>query len=450
VDQAGQRTYGVAELSAELARLLTAAFPAEVWVQGQLRNLNRSAGGHVYFDLVEPSALGARSAAQLPVTLFDSDRRSVNARLRRSAAGMRMTDGIEARIRGRLQWYGPGGRLTLRMTTIDPAYTLGRLSQDRDRLIAALDEEGLLHRNGLLPLPPVPLRLGLVTSIGSAAHADFLTELQGSRLGWQVAVVDTRTQGQAAPASIVAALRTLVARRLDAIAVVRGGGSRTDLAPFDDGQVARAIALLDVPVLTGIGHEVDTAVADLVAHTAAKTPTACAAALVEQVRRFLIDVEGAWEALAARADRRLGEAELATTDTARHARRATRGALAIQTTTCEHAATRLGRAAALLPVQADARIDRARAALADLAGRPIERVEHRLATADAVVRGADPARALARGWSLTHRADGSLVRRAADLEPGERLVTRVAEGTVTSSVVEVAPDGEQTAERHGP
>ncbi len=463
MDDSGQRTYAVGEVASELSRLLNAAFPTEIWVQGQLRNLTRSATGHVYFDLTEPSPLGAKPAALLPVTLFDSERRHVNVQLRRSSAGMRMADGVEARIRGRLQWYGAGGRLTLRMTAIDPAYTLGRLSEDRDRLLAELRAEGLIGRNGLLPLSPVPLSVGLVTSVGSAAHADFLTELAASDFGWQVTVVGARMQGEAAPASVAAALRSLERRWVDVVAVARGGGSRTDLACFDSEAVARSIAGLDVPVVTGIGHETDSSIADLMAHTSAKTPTACAALLVERVQQFAIDVEGAWTAIAARAERRLDEAEQHTAVIARHARRATRGGLAVSAVSCDHAAARLARAAAVAPVRAEARLGVAINRLSPAARRSLDQAGHRLDVATAGVRGADPARAMARGWSLSRRTDGSLVRSVSDVSMGEAILTTVADGAFASRIVsggdpaagasdtdaEPVEPVEQNATRHG-
>ncbi len=446
MDPALDRTYAVGELSNELSRLLAAAFPAEVWVQGQLRNLNRSATGHVYFDLTEPTALGDKPAAVLPVTLFDGDRRLVNRQLRQASAAVRMDDGVEARIRGRLQWYGAGGRLSLRMTAIDPAYTLGRLIQDRDRLLAVLESEGLLRRNGLLPLPPVPLAVGLVTSAGSAAHADFLHELEASGLGWRVTLVDARTQGEAAPAAVADALRTLAGRRVDVVALVRGGGSRTDLACFDREVVARTIAGLDVPVVTGIGHEVDTSVADVVAHTSAKTPTACAALLVERVRRFAIDVEGAWAAITARADRRLGEAERRTVDAAVRARRSTRGALAVAASGGERAEARLRRLAAVAPERAAARLGTVGVDLDRSAGRTLVAAGHRLDLAAATVAGADPERVLARGWSLVRRADGALVRSTADARPGDALSVTVTDGRFAAEVVDPV---DQTGDRHG-
>src|SRR5262249_23054504 len=138
---------------------------------------------------------------------------------------------------------------------------------ERDEVLRRLSADALLDRNATAPLPPVPLRVGLVTSRGSAAAADFLHELELSGFGWQVVVADTRVQGTDAEQSIVAALDRAIAAEVDAVALVRGGGSRTELATFDAEALARAIASSPVPVLTGIGHEVDDSVADRVAHT---------------------------------------------------------------------------------------------------------------------------------------------------------------------------------------
>ena len=140
-----------------------------------------------------------------------------------------------------------------------------------------LTEAGLVGRNAALAFPLVPLRIGLVASRGSAAWHDVRHELEGSGIGFRLAHVDVRVQGEEAAAAVASAVRTLSRRPLDVIVIVRGGGSRTDLAAFDDERVALAIARAPVPVLTGLGHEVDRSVADHVAHTAYKTPTACAA-----------------------------------------------------------------------------------------------------------------------------------------------------------------------------
>ena len=175
-DDPGDPTWSVPELGEAIGLRVRTAFPDELWVRGVIRNLNPSRrGGTVWFDLVEPAAdgdLGRPPVATLSVVLFDTARRRVNARLTDAGGRVRMTDGTEVRVRARVTWYDRGGRLQLQMSDIDPAFTLGRLAADRDRLLRLLDGEGLLTRQAALPRPVLPLRLGLVTSRGSAAEHD--------------------------------------------------------------------------------------------------------------------------------------------------------------------------------------------------------------------------------------------------------------------------------------
>ena len=198
----------------------------------------------------------------------------------------------------------------------------------------------------------------------------------------------------------------------EVVAVVRGGGARTDLAAFDSERLARALATLEVPVLTGIGHELDTSVADLVAHTACKTPTACAGQLVARAADFHRRVDRLWHAVTSRAETAV-EAEAA-----RLQRR-------------EATAARLGTSAVgVATVHLD---DRGRR-LARTAPRTVEPARLRLDALGARVAALDPALALARGWSITRNADGTLVRDATTLAAGDILVTTLASGTVTSRV----------------
>jgi exodeoxyribonuclease VII large subunit len=427
-------TWTVGELSAHLGRLLVSALPDDVWIAGQIRNLKRSANGHVYFDLAEPAPNGQQPLAQLSVTLLAPEKELVNRQLKRAGGAVRMTDGVEVRLQGRIRWYGPRGVLQLRMHGIDPEFTLGRLQADRDRLLAALAADGLLERNAHLPFPLVPLRIGLVTSRGSAAHADVLSELEASGIGFEVRSVDARTQGPSCAPSVTQALSWLAADGVDLILVVRGGGARTDLAGFDSELVARAIATSPVPVLTGIGHEIDRSIADEVAHQAHKTPTAAAAAVVEQVLAFRRQVDEQAAALQAGVARatRIAESRLAERR-GRAARAAGRSLLRADhrlATTGE----RTGRAATRSVDRADARLEATRARLGRAARARLAAAEHHLVAVEARAGVHDPALALARGWSITTTAAGQLVRRPADAPPGTELVTRLAEGTLHSTV----------------
>lgn len=449
----------MSEVGEAVAGALRRTFPDEVWLRGVIRNLNRGRTGMVWFDLIEPAPGGDLSKppiATLPVVLFDDARRRVNARLGAGGNAVRMVDGTEVRIRGRLGYWPRGGRLQLQMSDIDPDFTLGRLAAERDRLLRRLDAEGLLGRQAGLSRPLVPLHLGLVTSAGSAAEHDVLDELRRSGIGFQVVRADVRVQGLSASRSVVRALAAVAARGVDVVLLVRGGGATTDLAAFDDEAIARAVAGLDVPVYTGIGHDIDRTIADEVAHAAYKTPTACAQAVVDDVRTFERRTLDLWHHVALGARRRLrGEAERLR-GCGRHVAVATRQGLAAADRDLAARGGRVGRTAATALDRSSRALERstgrveaaARAhlrshdlALAAAAQRLVQRSPRLVTVAardldrvDAQVRALDPARTLARGWSITRDADGRVVSTAAAATVGAELTTTVADGEIRSHV----------------
>ena len=291
-------TLSVGELCAGIGRAVRRAYPEAVWVRGEIANKRLLPQGHVFFDLVDA---GGDERARVKVVLWRTDRAVVNNILRRSGHAVRIDDGTEVRIRADVGWHPRHGNVQLRMLAIDTAYTLGRLAEARELLVRTLDRERLLGRQAGLDLAVVPLRVGLVTSAGSAAAADFLDVLSSSAMAWRVALVDTRVQGDDAEASVVRGLAAAVGAGVDVVCIVRGGGSRTDLATFDRETVARAIAGCATPVLTGVGHEIDSSVADLVAHRSFTTPTACASFLVERVGAYREASGRAWDNIRVRA-----------------------------------------------------------------------------------------------------------------------------------------------------
>jgi len=448
-------TFSVTELADAIGNALRAAFRDEVWVRGEIRDLSRPQSGHVYFTLTDSGGNGG-GAASIAVMLSSRTKGPVNTTLTNAGGGVRMTDGTDVRIRGRLDWYAPRGQLQLRMTAIDPAYTLGQLEVARAELLARLTDEGLLRANAGLPLPLAPLRVGLVTSEGSAAEADFLDELRRSGFAFRVLRTDTRVQGRDAPRSIAAAIRMLATHPVDVVALVRGGGARTDLAAFDDEAVARAVAACPVPVLTGIGHEVDTSVADELAHTAAKTPTACAQVLVARVAGLLGTFDASWIAISSRAVREVAHHDERLIGQARHlsrsarvaldrshvrlamlaerSRRASQAGIDLATRRLDGHRGRISGAARSHLRAADVFVAASEHRVAHRAPRAIAEAERLLGGVEGRIRALDPERTLARGWSITRRSDGRVVRSPADVAVGDALTTTVAAGQLSSTV----------------
>ncbi|HSP04422.1 MAG TPA: exodeoxyribonuclease VII large subunit [Acidimicrobiales bacterium] len=431
-------TWSVGELSEAIGDRLRAAFPGEVWVRGEIHDLSRARSGHVYFTLRDADQ---DVTAQLSVMLSSTNKVRVNRLLLRGGGRVRMTDGTEVRIRGRLDWYGPRGQLQLQMTSIDPAFTLGQLAAARAELLERLRGEGLVGANALAPLPVAPLRIGLVTSAGSAAEADVVDELLRSGFAFEITRADVRVQGPEAPGALAGAITGLARTRVDIVLVARGGGAATDLAAFDSELVARAIAAAGKPVITGIGHEVDRSVADEVAHTAAKTPTAAAQHVVGLVAVALERAEHAWQRVAVRATQVLDRAD-------DHLERS-RGRAALAARTAAHreqgrideAAVRLARSSTSVLDAADRRLDESARRLVSTSRRRVDDAAARLDVLATRADLLDPVHVLSRGWSIARRDDGGIVRSVDDVVAGDALAIRVGDGTLHVRIERVDHDG---------
>ena len=430
----GTPTLTVAELTGRVRTVVERAFGDEVWVQGEIQGLDpdRRPDSHLFFDLVEPGSDG-RPTAKLSVALFADNRRGVNALLRR-AGGMRMDDGLDVRVRGSVHFWPRSGRVQFKMTAIDPVHTLGALEAERQRVLGVLRAEGLMDLNRARHLALLPRRIAVITSARGAAVRDFVEELRGSGIGWSVAIHDVRVQGREAVDQVAAALGAVSPATADVVVLIRGGGARSDLAAFDAEPVARAIAASPLPVITGLGHEVDRSVADAVAHHSLKTPTACAAWLVDRADSCRRRAEDAWSGIVVRATARLDAADH---DTHGHAT-ALHGRVA---GTLARADAHLDEARRLVEHRAMATLDRhttllerSAAALRTGAQRPVDRARHRLEELAARAEAYDPKRALARGWAIARAADGRVVRRIGDVAAGDAVGVQVADGTIDTTV----------------
>lgn len=437
-------TWTVEDVCAGVRTAIEQTFPDEFWVRGELQGLRRSPAGHLYFDLIEPGASGRGDDARLGVVAFRGPLRGIEAVLRK-VGGLALADGLEVRIRGSVDFYPPQGRVQFLMTAIDPRHTLGQLSAERDRILRALADEGLLDRNRGLPLPAVPLRIGLVTSHDSAAYNDFVHELEQTPYAFEVTFVDARVQGVEAEQSLLAALDVLARRELDVVAMVRGGGAKGDLLAFDRESVARAVATFAVPVFVGIGHEIDRAVVDEVAHTTLKTPTACAAAIVERTAGFARRLEQLAVATAQHGRRAIAERRRRLDSDAARLMRATTAKLALDEVVLAGHRRALEHGATRVVATADLRVDTVQRRVPATARRALADHQHAIGRAESLVRAVHPHRTLARGYSIT-RSQGRLVRTLDDADDGAALVTELIDGSLHSTVTDRSPDAPPAAD----
>ena len=431
LDDAANPTFSVGELADAINDTLRRGFSDGVWVRGEITGWS-DRGQHAYFTLVDDADDGnGRGRAVVNVQFFANARMRLRPMLQKHR--LRLGDGMKVRVYGFLDYYAAGGRIGLKMTGIDPRYTLGDIAQSRDEIVRRLVADGVFDANRQRALSPIPLRIGVVTSVGTAAWHDFHDELRRSELGFRLSVVDTRVQGEFAERSITAAITTLSRRSdLDALVIIRGGGARNELAVFDAESIARAIAASRVPVLTGLGHEVDRSVADDVAHTTLKTPTACAGELIDRSMRYRAETEAAFTAIVRASSAVLQRDANDLSDTAHRIARRTHAAV-------ERADERLGmridtlsRSAPGALERTGASLDERRTRILDRASTVLERSSGRLDVVAARVAALDPAVQLARGWSITRDADGRVIRSIDDVTADDTVIVAVADGRITT------------------
>jgi exodeoxyribonuclease VII large subunit len=395
--------FTVSQITAHIKSLFTADSElSDVWLSGEVSNFKRHTSGHCYLTLKdEASSIKAviwrTTAARVPLP----------------------RDGDAVVAHGYVSVYEAQGAYQLYIDHLEPAGA-GRLWVEFERLKARLEAEGLFDPAAKRPIPPVPRRLGVVTSSTAAALRDILRTLAARYPLVDVLLAPTLVQGELAPPGIAAAIEALnrwSAERepLDAIILARGGGSIEELWAFNDERVARAIRLSTVPVITGIGHETDFTIADFAADVRAATPTGAAMSAVPEARELRGDVAGLSAAAAAQMTGRVA--------TARMRLDATVG--------------RLGRLSPSIRLAGDRQWvdDLSRRAQLGIANR-LRSQRQQLAGLQAHLGGLNPAGVLARGYAIVSTTGDAVVRSTAQVAPGDPIRVRVSDGMFGAEVTE--------------
>ncbi len=271
------------DLQERIKRGIESAVPPVVWVTAEIGELNSHYSGHCYLDLIDYKQGSRGVVAKARGVIWASTFRALKPYFE-TTAGVALAKGLNVLVKVQVN-FSPVYGLALNILDIDPSYTVGELELRRQQTIARLKEEGCMDMNSQLQLPALPRRIAVVSSHTAAGYRDFMKQLQGNEGGFRflVELFPAQMQGDDAPATIVEALEKIAQREdeFDAVAIIRGGGAAMDLVCFDDYTLAVNIAQFPLPVITGIGHDHDYHVADMVAHTWLKTPTAVADFFIE-------------------------------------------------------------------------------------------------------------------------------------------------------------------------
>ncbi len=442
--------YTISHLVRETRAVLEAGLPVSIWVRGEISNLSCPSSGHLYFTLKD-------EAAQVRCALF---------RPIRLLLPFKPQNGQQVLARVRVTLYEPRGEFQLRVEYLEPAGE-GALRLAFDLLKQRLAAEGLFDPAHKRPLPPFPRQVGLITSATGAAVHDLLTVFKRRFPALPLVIYPALVQGEGAPASLIQALELANARaECDVLILARGGGSAEDLAAFNDEGLARAIRASRIPIVTGIGHEIDITIADFAADRRAPTPSAAAELVAPSAAELAERLAGLAEYLILAQARRLDAAshrlesvsrqlcllhpsarlnqqaqrldrlELRLQTLMRERLAAARGYLQLATARLEH----LSPAPALLSQQL--RLDTLAQRLLHAHQGLIQTQHARLSQISAALAALSPLKTLERGYAIVQRLpDGQLVRDPGMLSPGDRLLIRLAGGAVEARVLPNAEPG---------
>ncbi len=431
-----RREYSLSELNGMIRAVVSETFPATYWVRAEMSDVRtNAASGHCYLEFVEKDPKGGQMVAKARGAIWARTFRMLKPYFE-GETGQAFASGLKVLVNVSVEFHELYG-YSLTVHDIDPAYTLGDMLRRRMEILRRLKDEGVLTLNKELPLPTLPRRIAVVTSPTAAGYEDFLNQLTNNNAGYAfyTRLFPATMQGEKTEESVIAALDAVYrhADCFDVVVIIRGGGSTTDLSCFDSYLLAANCAQFPLPVITGIGHERDDTVLDMVAHTRMKTPTAVAEFLIGRMDAAAGELDALREAVC----------RLSTDALSRHNNFlqliGTR-LPAVVSNRIERHRSALQTIGSKLPSAVDALLLRHRSALdaaqLHLRGSVDAQLKEKtrfIQLTEQFVRMASPDYVLKRGYSLAMK-DGQIIKHAGDLHQGDSLVTRFADGEVESII----------------
>ena len=423
------------ELNALVRRSLEQCLPDEFWVQAELSDVRTNSTGHCYLEFVQKDPRSNSLVAKARGTIWANVFRLLKPYFE-EATGQAFVSGIKVLVQVTVSFHELYG-YSLTVQDIDPTYTLGDMARRRREILRQLEEEGVLTLNKELDIPRLPQRIAVISSPTAAGYGDFCHQLENNSRGFYfyTELFPALMQGDRVEESVLSALDRVNARlsEFDVVAIIRGGGATSDLSGFDTYLLAAACAQFPLPIITGIGHERDDTVLDMVSHTRVKTPTAAAEFLINHLRQTAERLERytqfIYQELPVLFTRKKEQFE--------HwvSRIPVRVQMRLQH---EHfrqerltRQIQMGWQARFLKEEHRLQIDRR---IATALEGILQREKHRLALIEQQVKTSSPELLLKKGYSITLK-NGRAVTDATQLLPGDEVVTKVAKGEFKSKVI---------------
>lgn len=423
------------ELNALVRKSVKLCLPDEYWVQAELSDVRTNYSGHCYLEFVQKDPRGNALVAKARGMIWSNIYGMLKPYFERET-GQTFTSGIKVLVKVTVDFHELYG-YSLTVVDIDPAYTLGDMARRRKEIIRRLEEEGVLTLNKELEMPLLPQRVAVISSATAAGYGDFCNQLLNNSDGlvFYPHLFAAVMQGDKVEASVIAALNAIYKEvdRWDVVVIIRGGGATSDLSGFDTYDLAANCAQFPLPIITGIGHERDDTVIDMVSHTRVKTPTAAAEFLINRMRETASDLERYISYFHQTIPERIAHNKERLEQWVARIPSRVQMRLQHERFRQERMAVRMNTAWQTRFLREEYRL-RLEQRLATAIEARLQCERHRLQLAQSRVEAASPELLLKRGYSLTLK-DGKAVTDASALHLGDVLTTRVAKGEFKSKVL---------------
>lgn len=432
-----QREYiSLHRLQTLVRQRLGEAFPLPVWVTAEITELKVNYSGHCYMELVDKRSDGSRSIpeAKASAVIWRSRYAALNTYFA-SATGGPLAAGLKVLVQVTVNFHELYG-YSLVISDIEPSYTLGDLERQRRETVERLKADGVFDMNRSLPVPPIMQRVAVVSSRNAAGYQDFMKELARSGYRVETELFDSFMQGDGAEQAVIDALLRIGERadEFDVAVIIRGGGSRSDLSCFDSYLLCSYVAQMPLPVLTGIGHDKDTSVADMVAAEMLKTPTAVAGRIVESLAGFEALLDDRSSRLSLLAEAVLDESRTRLEFAARRLGTHATGMMRRLELQLERLGGEAVRRAGGVVSRRSATLERLESELRSGVRGMLRRSGERLGAAEQIVAAHDPRRILALGFGMVRGADGRIVRSVEQLSEGGSVRLELVDGAASLRV----------------
>lgn len=428
------KAYSLLELNTLVRRTVELGLPGQLWVEAELAEA-RESRGHCYMELIQKDDSTNTPVARASAKCWRQTWMMLRAHFERTT-GQMFHAGMKVRLRVYAQFHEAYGFSWI-VTDIDPYFTVGDMARRRQEIVRQLKAEGVFDLNRELDFPMFAQRIAVISSETAAGYGDFCNQLADNDYGFSFTtrLFPAVMQGEQVEQSVIAALDRInrCSDEFDCVVIIRGGGATSDMSGFDTLPLAENVANFPLPVITGIGHDRDESIIDMVAHTRVKTPTAAAALLISRLKATADLIDSCRERVLRAVSRRME------TERMRLGRLSERIPTLFSVVRTRHESRleimqrRLTAAITRRLTAEHHRVETLTQSLAPLTERHMTAERHRLDMLAQRAKALDPTLLLRRGYSITLH-QGRAVRDAGELKPGDEIVTRLATGSITATV----------------